>query len=370
MKLNYYKHLFLSICFICALSLTTIYFDAAQSNTHSTGNQIDDTKEELDKYNEQEDDLENDLKNLNQNLQSLANEMNELETEIAATQQEIAATTIELQDATLLANKQQEEMKSRIQFMYEQGNTSLLVTLLESDSFTDFLNKAEYISFITSYDRTKLNEYQQLLSEISQKKATLEADESSLLAMKDEMQQKQSNVNALIKETQGKLDETQSEIASLERKIKEWEEYEKKLEEEKIEEDLNNWDEIQDIEDEDWEDVEYEPQEGEAYLLAAIIQCEAESEPYLGKIAVGNVVLNRVKSSSFPNTITGVIYQTKQFSPVASGRLAYRLEAGVNAECIQAATEVLNGKHVIDALFFRMNNGKINGTIIGNHVFY
>ena len=361
MKRNYYKHLFLSFCLICALSLSTLYVDAAQ---------IEDTKEELDKYNDQEEELENDLTNLNNNLQSLANDMNELETKISSTQKEIAALTIELQDATQLANQQQEEMKSRIQFMYEQGNSSLLVTLLESDSFTDFLNKAEYISYITSYDRTKLNEYQDLLSDISLKKATLEADETSLLAMKDEMQQKQSDVSALIKSTQKKLDETQSEIASLEEQIKEWEEYEKKLEEEKIEEDLNNWDEIQELEDEDITDIEYEPQEGEAYLLAAIIQCEAEGEPYEGKIAVGNVVLNRVKNSNFPDTITGVIYQKKQFSPVASGRLAYRLEAGVNAECIQAANEVLAGKHIIDALFFRMNNGKIDGTIIGNHVFY
>ncbi len=55
-------------------------------------------------------------------------------------------------------------------------------------------------------------------------------------------------------------------------------------------------------------------------------QCEAWGEPYDGKLAVGSVIMNRVRSSYFPNTVSGVIYQGGQFSPVASGRLAYRLE--------------------------------------------
>ena len=197
-----------------------------------------------------------------------------------------------------------------------------------------------------------------------------------MLAMHDNMKQKQSNVTALIQETQTTIDKTQSEIsnaedqlASLSKQLAYWEEVERKLEEEKAKEDLEKWEEIQGFDKEDFSGS-YTPLEGEAYLLAAIIQCEAESEPYEGKIAVGNVVLNRVKSSHFPNTITGVIYAPKQFSPVASGRLAYRLEAGVNDECIRAATEVLNGKHITDALFFRRNNGTISGTVIGNHVFY
>lgn len=81
-------------------------------------------------------------------------------------------------------------------------------------------------------------------------------------------------------------------------------------------------------------------------------------------------VLNRVRSSYFPNTISGVIYQSGQFSPVASGRLAYRLEAGVNDECMRAAQEVLGGTITLNCLYFRTNNGIIQGTIIGHHVFY
>ena len=105
-------------------------------------------------------------------------------------------------------------------------------------------------------------------------------------------------------------------------------------------------------------------------LLACIIQCEAEGEPYAGKLAVGSVVLNRVASSSFPNTIVGVIYQPGQFSPVASGRMAARVAAGANSECRQAAQEVLNGNITVPYLYFRRDNGTIDGYVIGHHVFY
>ena len=59
--------------------------------------------------------------------------------------------------------------------------------------------------------------------------------------------------------------------------------------------------------------------------MASIINCEAGSEPYQGKLAVGIVVMNRVSSKSFPNSIKGVIYQKGQFSPVRNGSLKKRL---------------------------------------------
>lgn len=105
-------------------------------------------------------------------------------------------------------------------------------------------------------------------------------------------------------------------------------------------------------------------------LLAALIQCEAGGESYEGKLAVGSVVMNRVSSSHFPNTVAGVIYQGGQFSPVASGRFASVLAAGANASCRQAAGEVLSGNITIGSLYFRRNDGSIPGTVIGNHVFY
>ncbi len=104
-------------------------------------------------------------------------------------------------------------------------------------------------------------------------------------------------------------------------------------------------------------------------MLAAIIQCEAEGESYKGKVAVGAVVLNRVKSSKFPNTIEGVIKQKGQFSPVASGKFAKVLKKGANAECYKAAKDALNGSNPVgNCLFFNTGYGK--GFRIGGHQFY
>ena len=104
-------------------------------------------------------------------------------------------------------------------------------------------------------------------------------------------------------------------------------------------------------------------------MLAAIIQCEAEGESYKGKVAVGAVVLNRVKSNKFPNTIAEVIKQKGQFSPVASGRFARVLQKGANEECYKAARDALNGSNPIgNCLFFNTGYGK--GFRIGNHQFY
>ena len=106
-------------------------------------------------------------------------------------------------------------------------------------------------------------------------------------------------------------------------------------------------------------------------LLAAIIQCEAGGCSYAGQLAVGAVVMNRVKSSSFPNTISGVIYQSGQFSPARTGKLASRLARGVSASCRQAAMEALSGKdNTNGAKYFKYASSGQRGVVYGTVVFY
>lgn len=106
-------------------------------------------------------------------------------------------------------------------------------------------------------------------------------------------------------------------------------------------------------------------------LLAALIHCEARGESYEGQVAVGAVVMNRVRSSAYPDTIKGVIYASGQFTPAMSGKVDQVFQSGkINASCIEAAKEALSGKsNVGDRTHFRRNNGRA-GLVIGNHVFY
>ncbi len=105
-------------------------------------------------------------------------------------------------------------------------------------------------------------------------------------------------------------------------------------------------------------------------LLSAIIFCEAGGESYAGQVAVGAVVMNRVRSGSFPNNISDVVYQSGQFSPVANGALSRALSNGNYRHCTSAAQAALAGSdNTGGAKFFHRVNGAA-GLVIGNHVFY
>lgn len=104
-------------------------------------------------------------------------------------------------------------------------------------------------------------------------------------------------------------------------------------------------------------------------LLAALIQCEAGGESRTGKVAVGAVVLNRVNSGSFPDSIYDVVYQSGQFSPVTNGSLSRTLSGGARSDCYEAAQAALAGENPVgSSLYF--NSGSGRGIQIGNQHFY
>lgn len=106
-------------------------------------------------------------------------------------------------------------------------------------------------------------------------------------------------------------------------------------------------------------------------LLAALIQCEAGSEPYEGQLAVGAVVMNRLRSGRYAGSIYGVIYQSGQFPPAGRGKVASVIAAGPKASCLQAAAEAINGMdNTGGATRFKRASSGQPGVVIGNHVFY
>jgi len=109
----------------------------------------------------------------------------------------------------------------------------------------------------------------------------------------------------------------------------------------------------------------------EVKLLAALIQCEAGNQPYEGKVAVGAVVMNRVKSGAYPSSIYGVIYASGQFTPALNGTVAKVYNSGkISDSNYQAAQAAINGETTVgSALHFRRVNGR-DGIIIGAHVFW
>jgi len=122
----------------------------------------------------------------------------------------------------------------------------------------------------------------------------------------------------------------------------------------------------------------YAVSEEDVLLLQKIVMAEAEGEPYQGKVAVVNVVLNRLRSANFPDTIKDVIYQKSQFSPVANGRLK---RVKPNEDSVRAVKEALSGvKEVSDDTYFflsltlaqdlTVHHSRKYAKTIGNHTFY
>lgn len=375
--------LFVGLCLIlaCEPSMMVCATEQKIEDTQEKLSELEGKKKQADdKVKELEDTRENlsqELGDMDAELTKISTSLTGLEKKISEKQSSIKETKKQLKKARQKAKEQNQSMKSRIQFMYEQGNDSFWTTLLSAKSIPDFINKTEYVEAIAGYDRDKLEEYQKLCEEIAADKKQLEKEEQQLAVLKEDTEKKKQQMSTLIASTRENISRSEQELGEAKKESESYQEeiekqkaYEAQLEEQKAKEDAQRMAEIKAQEEEGANGADVQPQEGDLELLAALIECEAGGEPYEGKLAVGSVVLNRVASSHFPNTVVGVIYQSGQFSPVASGRFATVLSRGANASCTQAAQEVLNGKITIKALYFRRNNGIIQGTVIGNHVFY
>ena len=126
-----------------------------------------------DELEQQKAEAENEVQDLQAELAELLNKVAEMEEQLIATGEKITQTQQDLEEAQAKADAQYEDMKIRIKYMYEDGDSDIWEALLTAEDFSDFLNKAEYISTVHSYDRQKLAELQQTQQEIADLKETL-----------------------------------------------------------------------------------------------------------------------------------------------------------------------------------------------------
>lgn len=378
--------------FILPLALSLALSWGITSYADTTQDKLNNTADKIDALQQQKEDKENELAGLNDYKSKLTGDLGELDTQlynisveldkyaeqITEADNQIAQKETDITVMEEQSRRQYDNMKKRIKYSYENGQDSVFTILFSSTSIADFLNRSEYATEITNYDRKMLDSYVATLHEIEAQKTELEASREKLTELQQQEENKKEQVGTLIAEKQRliqsadeQISDANNAIAGYEDELEQQQAYEAQLEEQKAKEDAARLEEIRRKEaQENLNNVTITPAEGDEALLAAIIECEAGSESYEGKLAVGSVVMNRVASSYFPNTVVGVIYQSGQFSPVASGRYATVLARGAESSCVQAAREVLAGTRTIGALYFRRNTGTIQGTVIGNHVFY
>ena len=389
----------LALILLCGAMPVSVYateetkqlINQAEQEKKDTENKLNETEQNLKGLNEQKDSLQGTLTTLNTELSQVSNNLNDLEgkitdkeAEIEALNQKIEQINKELEEAIQLKDDQYDSMKKQIKFLYERSDALYLELFFSSGSFSDFLNKNNYIEQLSDYEQKVLQSYkdaqaamEQKAAELEQAKADLEEDKEELDDYKVQVVAEQSRVSGLVSQTANSISVTDSQISDAEAAALAYEQQIKEQEENLSALRAKLAEEIRMAElaaQSSWRDIsEVSFGDGDRYLLANLIYCEAGGESYSGQVAVGSVVMNRVLSSVYPDTVTGVIYQSGQFSPVASGRLALALAEGrATASCYQAADEVMSGTtNVGNCVYFRTPVEGIEPKYrIGGHIFY
>lgn len=350
--------------------------EQAKQEYEAIKNQLNQTEDVLDDLKGDQKALQNKMNQLNEELQLISENLDKLETQIEEKNLEIETTQKELEEAIAQEEEQYECMQKRIQFMYEKSDFTYLEMFLETDSFTDFINFADYMNQISEYDQIMLEEYQAIRTHVEETKVQLLNEKTELDLLKAEAELEKQKVDVLIAEVSdtmsvyaSQIEETEAYYLEVERTTREKENSVKSLQKQ-LEEEIRLSQLAATSAKRDITEITFA--EGDLYLLANLIYCEAGGEPYAGQLAVGAVVINRVLSSLFPDTVVGVIYQRKQFSPAGSGRLALALAQNkATPSCYQAAQEAMNGMtNVGNCIFFRTPIEGLTGISIGGHIFY
>ena len=210
-----------------ALTLGTVF------SSYATSKAIEDAKKKVSSMEEEKKKVESTLKDLegkksdtaayvkelDRNLSALAGELTKLEGDISQKEEQIEEAKVELETAKITENRQYEDMKLRIQYMYENGQTGLLESMMQSESIAELLNRAEYASQITSYDRKMLEEYRKTRQEVALKEEALKTEHQELLTLQDSTKAKQSSVKTLMASKEAELASYETKIASAQGEI-------------------------------------------------------------------------------------------------------------------------------------------------------
>lgn len=359
-----------------ASSTTREEIDRTEREKDGLESELEETQNNLDKLEGQRASLKKELDYLNSQLQAVVANLEELEAQIRTKEQEIADTQATLEAAKEKERWQYDSMVAIVRCMYERPEDTYLTALLTAGSLAEMLSRADNIERVVAYEQKMLQEYKENRILIEEQEARLQMEKTELESLQAKAEEEKNKVTELIDQTSRSIAKYGSQISAEEQKALEYEAEIKKKEEDleylkkKLAQEIAL---SQAAANGIWRDIsEVSFAEGDRKLLANLIYCEAGGEPYEGQIAVGSVVINRVLSSKFPDTVVGVIYQNRQFSPVASGRLALALTSDMATErCYQAADAAMSGiSNVGNCVFFRTPIEGLTGISIGGHIFY
>ena len=218
------------LALVLSIAIVSIVVEPVSATTISDlENQIQQNKDELDKLYGQIDDmesaqevLEEEIADINAEMINLMTSIGLLEDTIAQKEVDIAAAEVEYQNALLAEKKQYEEMLIRIQFMYEQGDVNFLSILFGSGSFSDILNKVDYIEQLYSYDRQQLKTYQETTVRVDEMKTNLELEKASLMTEKASLAEQEKELDTSLAKKKAEVKNYESMLADAQKQAKKY----------------------------------------------------------------------------------------------------------------------------------------------------
>lgn len=390
--------------------------DEAEDEKNKLENELNQQEENKGNLENQKETEEQKLENLKAQYKSISSDLTALDQKKAEKEEEIEEKAAELDAAIAKQEEQYKKMKMRIQYLYEESEISVFELLLKDSSIAEMLNRVDNTVQIQKYDREQLESFQEIAAQIEEQKQDLELAKQELDNLIAEAKDKQAQVAALQKKTSASINDYLNQIAQAEEEIGNTEEALKAKSEalkklyaqaqaeeaaerrrqaeeaaKRLQEAIANGS----IKPEDSGIVygDLNLSQAEMDMLTAMIYCEARGESYEGQLAVGYVIMNRVRSTKFPNSLEAVLREHKQFEPAGSGRFDIVLTAywqqipGVIGQsewesCQKAAMVCVNSdSNVGESLFFRthapvpqlaenLEAAEVPYWIIGNHIFY
>ena len=170
------------------------------------------------------------VKKLDEDIESVAAEILKLGEEITQKEDEISVKEQEIEEIQKKSDKQYEDMKLRIKYMYERSDTTFLDMLMNSKSLPELLNRTEYIEKISHYDRTQLDEYEKTQQELNEKKEELENAADELKTSKEIAEDKKAGIEKLQADKKTEMQKYESQIGVAEVQLEEYEREIKKQE--------------------------------------------------------------------------------------------------------------------------------------------
>ncbi len=347
---------------VLALNSAFVYAD--------TQDDLDSANEAVEQYQNMDSQLTGDLDTLTAKLDASVERVNSLNEQIASKQSDINTLNAEIEKLNKEQDEMYKSMTRRIQFVYESGGATLQQVLFTSDNFADFLNRAQYIQSLTEYDRKQLESISNMRKRQQNNQQMISLDLVNLQGLQNQANAEQEALSNLIAQKKTDIESNQQLLSKAQDMVAQ---FTAQLNAElaaqeaaAVSVDITNG------------AASVPVNASELTYLAATIQCEAGTRNYDGMIAVGTIIMNRLNSGRYGNSILSVVSAPGQFAVYGKAVFNALLTNGASPEATAAAEAVLGGARIAQldgwCTSFRSASRAeqlgIVGTNIGGNVFF